>query len=334
MNMNPPRPPNFKMPSELGFIKKHVKSIVFGFFGLVLFWSSWFTVGPEEVGVVIRFGEFQRQVDPGLNFKIPMGFESVRKVPVERQLKQEFGYRTISDGGQSRYEKSAYINESLMLTGDLNLADVEWVVQYRIIDPYNFLFRVRNPEKTLRDISEAAMRQVVGDRTVDEVLTVGRQEVATEVELLLQKICDEYENGIKIDQVVLQDVNPPEEVKASFNAVNEAQQEREKLINEALAEYNRVVPRARGEAQQTIQTAEGYATERVNRALGDATRFNQLNEEYVKAPDVTKRRIYLETMNDILPKIGNKIIMDERGQNILPLLQMGGAMNNSKGAKQ
>jgi len=193
---------------------------------------------------------------------------------------------------------------------------------------------VRNPEKTLRDISEAAMRQVVGDRTVDEVLTVGRQEVATEVELLLQKICDEYENGIKIDQVVLQDVNPPEAVKASFNAVNEAQQEREKLVNEALAEYNRVVPRARGEAQQAIQTAEGYATERVNRALGDASRFNQLYDEYIKAPDVTKRRIYLETMNEILPKIGNKVIMDERGQNILPLLQMGGALNTQRGAQQ
>jgi modulator of FtsH protease HflK len=317
----------------LGYIKKHFKSILLGFVGLLFFWSSWFTVGPEEVGVVMRFGEFQRQVNPGLNFKIPMGFESVKKVPVERQLKQEFGYRTVNNGGQSRYSKSEYINESLMLTGDLNLADVEWVVQYRIVDPYNFLFKVRNPEKTLRDISEAAMRQVVGDRTVDEVLTVGRQEVATQVELLLQKICDEYENGIKIDQVVLQDVNPPEAVKASFNAVNEAQQEREKLVNEALAEYNRVVPRARGEAQQTIQTSEGYATERVNRALGDATRFNQLYDEYIKAPDVTKRRIYLETMNVILPKIGNKVIMDERGQNILPLLQMGGALNNQKGAQ-
>lgn len=334
MNMNPPRTPNFKMPSELGFIKKHAKSIVIAFFGLFLFWSSWFTIGPEEVGVVMRFGEFQRQVDPGLSFKIPFGFESVNKVPVERQLKQEFGYRTISSGGQSRYTKGEYINESLMLTGDLNLADVEWVVQYRIVDPYNFLFKVRNPEKTLRDISEAAMRQVVGDRTVDEVLTIGRQEVATEVEVLLQKICDEYENGIKIDQVVLQDVNPPEAVKASFNAVNEAQQEREKLVNEALAEYNRVVPRARGEAQQTIQTAEGYATERVNRALGDASRFNQLYEEYIKAPDVTKRRIYLETMNTILPQIGNKVVMDERGQNLLPLLQMGGNTNTQRGAQQ
>ena len=290
-------------------------------------------MGPEEVGVVMRFGEFQREVSPGLNFKIPFGFESVQKVPVERQLKQEFGYRTAGAGSATRYSSENFSHESLMLTGDLNLADVEWVVQYRISDPYKFLFRVRNPEKTLRDISEAVMRQVVGDRTVDEVLTVGRQEVATQVELLLQEICDEYENGITIDQVVLQDVNPPEPVKDSFNAVNEAQQEREKLVNEALTEFNRVVPRARGEALQTIQNAEGYALERVNRAEGDATRFNQLYNEYIKAPDVTKRRIYLETMNTILPKIGNKIVVDDNGQNVVPLLQMGG-LNVKSGAQQ
>lgn len=332
MNQKPGMP-NFRMPSEIGYLKKHIKAIVIGFFGLILFWSSWFTVGPEEVGVVMRFGEFQREVSPGLNFKIPFGFESVQKVPVERQLKQEFGYRTAGAGSATRYSSENFSHESLMLTGDLNLADVEWVVQYRISDPYKFLFRVRNPEKTLRDISEAVMRQVVGDRTVDEVLTVGRQEVATQVELLLQEICDEYENGITIDQVVLQDVNPPEPVKDSFNAVNEAQQEREKLVNEALTEFNRVVPRARGEALQTIQNAEGYALERVNRAEGDATRFNQLYNEYIKAPDVTKRRIYLETMNTILPKIGNKIVVDDNGQNVVPLLQMGG-LNVKSGAQQ
>jgi membrane protease subunit HflK len=214
------------------------------------------------------------------------------------------------------------MDESLMLTGDLNLADVEWVIQYRIVDPYMYLFRVRNAEKTLRDMSESVVRKVVGDRTVNEVLTVGRMEVASVVEGLLQELCNEYQNGIKIDQVVLQDVNPPEQVKPSFNAVNEAQQQRETLINQGQAEFNRVIPRARGEAQQTIQQAEAYALTRVNLALGETDRFNSLYEEYIKAPDVTRTRLYLETMARIMPKIGNKIIVDEKGNNVLPLLQM------------
>jgi membrane protease subunit HflK len=209
-----------------------------------------------------------------------------------------------------------------MLTGDLNLADVEWVVQYRIDDPYNYLFKVRNPEGTLRDLSEATVRQIVGDRTVNEVLTVGRIEITVKVEELLQALCREYSLGVKIEQVVLQDVNPPDPVKAAFNAVNEAQQEKETLINQAKSEYNRVIPRAKGEAEETIQKAEGYATERVNNALGETARFNDLYREYVKAPDVTKKRIYLETMARVMPTLGNKIITDQSGNNLIPLLQM------------
>jgi membrane protease subunit HflK len=248
---------------------------------------------------------------------------------VQRQLKQEFGFRTRSSGSQTEYSKSSFGDESMMLTGDLNLTDVEWVVQYRIVDSYRYLFRVRNAEKTLRDMSEAAMRKVVGDRTVNEVLTVGRQEVASSVEVILQRMCDEYENGIRIDQVVLQDVNPPEPVKPSFNAVNEAQQERETLINQAEAEYNRVIPRARGEAEETVQLAEAYALNRVNRSKGEADRFNALFESYVKAPEVTKQRIYLETMEKVLPKIGNKIIVDEKGNNVLPLLNIDKVKSNT-----
>jgi membrane protease subunit HflK len=209
-----------------------------------------------------------------------------------------------------------------MLTGDLNLADVEWVVQYRIDDPYDFLFKIRNPEQTLRDISESAMRQIVGDRTVNEVLTVGRAEVAMKAQDLIQKISDEYEAGIRIEQIVLQDINPPDPVKPSFNAVNEAQQQKETLINQAKSEYNKIIPRAKGRAQETIQRAEGYAVNRVNRAQGEASRFNQLYQEYVKAPEVTKRRLYLETLEDILPKLGNKIVTDQNGNSVLPLLQM------------
>ncbi len=289
---------------------------------LVIFmWISFFQVGPEEVGVITRFGKYVREVEPGLNFKLPL-VEKIVRVPVERQQKEEFGFRTISAGIQSKFTKAGTADESLMLTGDLNLADVEWVVQYRINDPYSFLFKVREPVNSLRDISEASMRQIVGNRTVNEVLTVGRTEVATQVFELIQELCNEYSLGIKIEQVVLQDVNPPDPVKDAFNAVNQAQQEKETLINQAKSEYNKVIPKAKGQAQETIQKAEGYATERVNNAIGEATRFSALYNEYVKAPEVTKRRIYLETMNSAIPRLGHKIITDDKGNNILPLLQM------------
>ena len=313
--------PDMNIPPQLKDMSKNIPYILAGVFALVVIFSSFFTVQPEEVGIITRFGEFTRTANPGLNFKFPF-MEDVRYVPVQRQLKHEFGYRTTSAGVRSSYTKSGYSDESLMLTGDLNLADVEWVVQYRVDDPFNFLFKIRNPEQTLRDISEAAMRQIVGDRTVNEVLTVGRAEVAMEVERLIQELCTEYETGVKIEQVVLQDINPPNSVKPSFNAVNEAQQQRETLINQAKSEFNKVVPRARGEAQETIQKAEGYALDRVNRARGDSARFNDLFAEYLKAPEVTKQRIYLETLESILPEIGNKIVTDGNGNNVLPLLQL------------
>ena len=312
----------FEININPDWLKKYLGKILIGIFLFVMVITSVKTVGPEEEGVVVQFGRFNRTVDPGLNFILPFGFETMHKIPVQRQLKQEFGFRTSELGPRTEYDKEQYVDESLMLTGDLNLTDVEWVVQYRITDSYNYLFKVRNAEKTLRDMSEAAMRKIVGDRTVNEVLTVGRQEISSSVEALLQEMCNEYENGIRIDQVVLQDVNPPDAVKPSFNAVNEAQQERETLINQAEAEYNRVIPRARGEAKETIQLAEAFALNRVNRAKGEATRFNSLFSEYQKAPEVTKQRIYLETMERVLPKLGNKIITDEQGSNVLPLLNL------------
>ena len=305
-------------------LKKNSKKVIIGLIVLIAVATSVKTIGPEQEGVVLMFGKYNRTLQPGLNFIAPFGLEKLYKIPVQRQLKQEFGFRTIEAGTRTRYAKDEYRDESLMLTGDLNLADVEWVIQYRIVNSFDYLFRVREAEDALHDMSEAAMRKIVGDRTVNEVLTVGRQEVATSVEVLLQRMCDDYENGIRIDQVVLQDVNPPDPVKASFNAVNEAQQERETLINQAESEYNRVIPRARGEAQETIQRAEGYALSRVNRATGEADRFNSLYTEYIRAPEVTKKRIYLETMEQLLPKIGNKVIIDESGTNVLPLLNIDG----------
>jgi membrane protease subunit HflK len=300
---------------------KYRKIILIVFFSLLIFFSAFFQIEPEEVGIITRFGKYVKKVEPGLNLKVPF-IESVYIVPVERQQKLEFGFRTVQAGVNTQYTRSGTKDESLMLTGDLNLADVEWVVQYRVNDPYNYLFKVRNPENSLRDVSEAALRQIVGDRTVNEVLTVGRTEIATKMVELMNQICQEYSLGIKVDQVVLQDVNPPEPVKAAFNAVNQAQQEKETLINQAKSEYNKVIPKASGQAEETIQKAEGFATERVNNALGEAARFNAIYKEYIKAPEVTKRRIYLETMGSVLPKLGHKIIIDEQGNNVLPLLQM------------
>jgi membrane protease subunit HflK len=308
-------------PGIIQNLLKNTKLIVIILLLLLIAFSSFFQIDPEETGVITRFGKYVRKVEPGLNMKLPF-IERVYKVPVERQQKLEFGFRTIRAGIRTEYSTSGYSDESLMLTGDLNLADVEWVVQFRIDDPYNFLFKVRDPETSMRDISEAALRQILGDRTVNEVLTVGRTEIATNMEELVQQICTEYSLGVKIDQIVLQDVNPPDPVKAAFNAVNQAQQEKETLINQAKSEYNKVIPKASGQAQETIQKAEGYATERVNNALGEVARFNAIYKEYIKAPEVTKRRIYLETMETVLPKLGNKIITDNKGNNILPLLQM------------
>jgi len=304
------------------WIRNNFGKLFLGVLVLLVLATSIKTIKPEEEGVVLFLGQFTRKVDPGLNFIAPLGVEWIYKIPVQGQLKLEFGFRTVSAGVRTEYSTANFGDESLMLTGDLNLADVEWVVQYRIMDSYKYLFRVRDAEDALRDMSEAAMRKVVGDRTVNEVLTVGRQAVASMVEVLLQQMCEEYENGIRIEQVVLQDVNPPEPVKPSFNAVNQAQQERETLINQAESEYNQVIPRARGEAEETIQLAEAYALNRVNRAIGEADRFSSLYAEYIKAPEVTKKRLYFEILERILPKIGDKIVVDEKGNSVLPLLNL------------
>jgi len=295
-------------------------------------YSSFFTVEPEEVGVILRFGRYIRTVNPGLHFKMPFGVEEVFKVPAERQMKEEFGFRTLKATRRTEYSKTDYTEESLMLTGDLNAADVEWIVQFRISDPYNFLFKVRNVLDTFRDMNEAVMRTVVGDRSVNEVLTVGRVEIETEVKNRLQELVNQYEMGIKVMQIVLQDVNPPEPVKPAFNEVNEAQQEKERLINEAQSEYNKVIPRARGEAKRIIEEAKGYAIERVNRAKGEAEKFTAVYSEYMKAPEVTKQRIFLETMNEVLPRLGRKLITDRETMGILPLFQLNG-VSGFKGGK-
>ena len=319
---------NDEMPFDLSKFRRRpiptriIQRIVIGLVGLIILFAAFFTVEPEEVGVILRFGKFARTVNPGLSFKLPF-IETVTKVPVERQLKLEFGFRTDDAGQRTQSATRAFPEESLMLTGDLNAADVEWIVQFRVADPYKFLFKVRDAQQTFRDMNEALMREVVGDRSVDEVLTVGRVEVANTVSSMLQALADQYETGIKVDQVVLQDVNPPDLVKPAFNEVNEAQQEREKLINQARSEYNQVIPKAGGDAARIIEEARGYAVRRVNEAQGDASKFSSVFQEYQKAPEVTRQRIYLETMDKVLQKVGRKLITDQKSTGILPLFQFG-----------
>jgi modulator of FtsH protease HflK len=323
-----PQMPEFKLP-ELNFGK--LGPLILVGLVLILVLTSFYTIDPEETGLVLRFGKYMSASAPGLHFKIPFGVDQVVKVPVQRQKKEEFGFRTTSVGVNSQYSTKPFSAEANMLTGDLNAAMVEWVVQYRIKDPYLYTFKVRNVDKTFRDMSEAVMRRIVGDRTVNEVLTFGRAEVAMTAQVELQALCDHYETGIKVDQVVLQDVNPPDAVKPSFNAVNEAQQEKEKLINVAQSEYNAEIPRARGQALQAIQEAEGYSTDRVNRARGDAALFTALYEAYRKAPEITRTRMYLETMTEILPRIENTTIIDDDVRGILPMLDLNKAA--AKGGK-
>ncbi|MBC7188688.1 FtsH protease activity modulator HflK [Candidatus Aerophobetes bacterium] len=288
---------------------------------LIFIFSTFYTVGPDEVGVIKRFGRYVRTTQPGLHIKIPLA-ESVTKVKVKYVFKEEFGFRTLEPGVRTVYVPQKWEEESLMLTGDLNVVEVEWVVQYRIVDPYKYLFRVREIQKTIRDISESVVRLVVGDRSVDEVLTVGRTEVAVEAQRKLQEILDEYDIGVKIVTLKLKDVNPPDPVKPSFNEVNEARQDRERFINEAWQAYNQIIPKAKGEAEKMIAEAEGYAVRRVNTAKGDAERFTALVSEYKKAKEVTRKRIYLETLSTLLQKTGKIYIIDSEQKNILPLLSL------------
>ncbi len=323
--MNQQRPPYSQMPEMKlpNLSGRTIGSIILGVAILAAAISSLFTIRPEEVGVVLTLGKYTRTTEPGLHLRAPFGIEKVYKVPVRRQLKEEFGFRTVQAGQRTQYSNQKFAEEELMLTGDLNCALVEWIVQYKITDPVQFLFRVRSPRDTFRDMTEAVMRSLVGDRSVNEVLTVGREEIASELKIHLQELCNQYETGIDVQVVVLQDVNPPTPVQPSFNEVNTAIQEKEKTINEALADYNQAIPRARGEAQATILAAEGYALDRVNRSRGDVERFISLLTEYKKAPDVTRRRLYLETMNEVLNRMDRKVILDDELKNVLPLLQLG-----------
>lgn len=309
-----------KTPSFSG---KIIAVVAAGFLALIAFGGSFYTIEVEEAGVVLRFGKHIKTVPPGLHFKLPFGIDQVSTVPVTRQLKKEFGFATAgaTDPAQWTSPEENDLARN-MVTGDLNSVLVDWVIQYRVTEPEKFLFKVRDADATLRHASEAVMRQVVGDRTVDEVITIGRQEIETECNTRLKDLVTLYNLGITIDQVQLKDVDPPVPVQDSFNEVNNAQQEKEKSINVANGEYNRAVPKASGEAQQMISEAEGYATQRINEAEGDAARFTALFTEYQKASDVTRRRIYLETMEEVMPRLGGMVVMDEGANQVLPFLPL------------
>ncbi len=312
IQLNLPRPP-FRL---IGIIAVAVAL-------LVLFWSSYYTVEAESEGVVLRFGKFLKTVEPGLHFKLPLGIDKVTVLPTRRQLKLEFGFFTPNYTNPDQVG-AAQAEEKSMVTGDLNAALVEWVVQYRIDDPKQYLFDVRNPGQTLRDLSEAAMREIIGDRTVDEVITIGRQDIEVSALSRMQELAQRYKLGVRVDQVQLKNVNPPAEVQASFNEVNRAQQDRENAINIANGDYNDAVPKAKGQADQAIRAAEGYQFKRVNEAQGDIASFNAILEQYIKAPEITRTRLYLETMGDVLPQMGQKIIIDDSMRQLLPILPLPG----------
>jgi membrane protease subunit HflK len=308
---------------QLKLPKKKVITGVIILAAVIFFATGLYTVNPEEVGVIQRFGKYLSTTQPGLHFKIPFGVDKLTKVKVKLVFKEEFGFRTLQAGVRSKYSARSYNQEAIMLTGDLNIADVEWIVQYRIKDPVNYLFNVRNVEETMRDVSESVIREVVGDRSVDEVIVLNRKEIADKSEIMLQEELDIYKAGLEIVTINLQNVNPPEAVQPAFNNVNSAKQGKERIINEAWQNYNQVIPEAQGKAKRTIEEAEGYSIDRVNRANGDANRFIQMYNQYRYSKTVTRKRLYLEMMEKVLPKVEKKYIVDDAQNNVLPLLNLG-----------
>ena len=292
---------------------------------VVLLWlaTGIYQVNQDQVGVVQRFGKYSRTVGPGLQWKLPSGLEKATKVATQRIYQEEFGLRTLRAGVRTEYApERQYERESLMLTGDLNCVLVPWVVRYRIGDPYKFLFRIRNVRETLRSLSEAAMRTDVGDRSLDEVLNK-RERVASLTQERLQEALDGAESGLFLTTIELGKTNVPERVQPSFNEVNAAIQEKEKLIYQAQGAYNKVIPEARGKAEKMVQEAEGFAVNRVKRAEGDVARFLALYDEYKKAKEITRQRLYLEALDEMLPLLGRKYVIDADQKGFLPLLNLG-----------
>ncbi|MCX5865147.1 MAG: FtsH protease activity modulator HflK [Deltaproteobacteria bacterium] len=291
-------------------------------FLLNIVYSAFYTIAPGEKGVVLRFGRYVKTTSSGLNFKLPL-MDEVIKVDVENVRKEEFGFRTKVPGQRTEYQKTGFDAESLMLTSDRNVIDLEWIIQYKVQDPILFAFKVKDVKQAVRDSSEVALRRIVGNMTFDYVLS-NREMLAAGTQREVQASLDRYQAGVKIVTVQLQDVNPPEKVKPAFNEVNEADQDMKRLVNEAEESYNREVPKARGDAKKMLEEAQGYAVERVNLAQGEASRFLAILKEYKGGPDVTRRRMYLETMQEVLPKVTEIYVVDGNKGGILPFLDVRG----------
>lgn len=313
--------------SEIRVPEKLLTLGIFPIFGIALiFWlfTGVYTVGPDEVGVVQRFGKYIRVVQSGLNYHMPFPIETVKTPKVTEVKRIEIGFRTI---GKNQYRTVE--RESLMLTGDENIVDAELIVQYKIKDPLNYLFNFIGPELTMREASEASLRTVVGRHNIDEALTSGKLMIQEETKELLQSILDKYETGVQVVAVQLQDVSPPKQVIDSFKDVASAKEDKNRMINEAEGYRNNVIPKARGEAQSMILEAEGFRESRISRAEGDVAKFKAILKEYSKAKDVTRKRLYLEAMEEILPGLEKYIVPSGEDGNLLNLLNLGG----TKGAK-
>ncbi len=286
-------------------------------------YSSFFKIAPSEVGVILRLGEYSRTTPSGLHFKIPY-VDKLFKVDVENIRKEEFGFRS-RPGQQANFEKRGYDMESLMLTADKNVINVAWIVQYKVADPYAFLFKVADVIQAIRDMSESVTRRIVGNMDFDYVLS-NRDLLAASVKLELQSQLDglfpKGMSGVSIGTVQFQDINPPDQVKPAFNEVNEADQDMKRLVNEAEENYNRVIPKAAGDAKRIVEEAYGYQAQRINNAQGETRRFLDILKEYKAAPDVTRKRMYLETMKDILPGVQSVYVIDKTQQAPLPLLNI------------
>jgi len=289
--------------------------------------TCFYTIKPGEVGIILRFGQYTRTTQPGLHFKIPF-VEDLTKVDVEKVRKEEFGFRSRSasmspsiDRKGYDFDRKGYDMESLMLTGDKDVIEVAWIVQYKVSDPVRFLFKVRDVAQAVRDASETVTRRIVGNMDFDYVLG-NRDVLAASAKQELQGQMDRLECGISILTLQLLDINPPEQVKPAFNEVNEADQDMKRLVNEAEETYNKVIPKARGSAKQIVEEAHGYAAERINRATGETNRFKAIIKEYQGAEEVTRQRLYLEAMQDILPRLDRVYVIDKRQQSILPLLDL------------
>jgi len=282
--------------------------------------SSFFTIKPGEVGVILRFGQYTRTTLPGLNFKIPY-VDELAKVDVESVRKEEFGFRTRTPGASTAFDRKGYDMEALMLTGDKDVIEVAWIVQYKVSDPVSYLFKVRDVAQAVRDASETVTRRIVGNMDFDYVLG-NREVLAAHAKQELQSQMDRLEAGVNIVTLQLLDINPPEQVKPAFNEVNEADQDMKRLVNEAEETYNKVIPKARGSAKQIVEEAHGYAAERINRANGETNRFKAIVKEYQGAEEVTRQRLYLEAMEEILPRVDQVYVMDKSQQNILPLFDL------------